>query len=109
MRQRLDVLAKITGGKICSGAPALSVSGLFTDTRTPVRGGLFLALRGDRFDGNLFAREAIETLGAAAVLLDCPWAVSSVPMWRSAKRSDNVITLRLVRCTRRSSAGREAP
>jgi len=79
MLQRLDVLARITGGKICSGSPALSVIGLFTDTRTPVRGGLFLALRGDRFDGNLFAREAIESLGAGAVLLDCPGAVSTIP------------------------------
>lgn len=40
-----------------------------TDTRTIVRGQTFLALHGDRFDGNAYTGEAIER-GAAALIVD---------------------------------------
>ena len=42
--------------------------GVFTDTRAPARGGLFVALRGERYDGSAFAAEAVRA-GAAAVLV----------------------------------------
>jgi UDP-N-acetylmuramoyl-tripeptide--D-alanyl-D-alanine ligase len=79
LHERLDVLARAAGGRLLSGRPDLMVSGLFSDTRTPLPGGLFVALRGDRFDGNAFVRDAISKLGAAAVLLDRPEAAQAVP------------------------------
>jgi UDP-N-acetylmuramoyl-tripeptide--D-alanyl-D-alanine ligase len=47
------------------GAP---VTGISTDTRTIVRGGLFVALRGERFDGRAFVAEAFARGAAAAVV-----------------------------------------
>lgn len=43
------------------------VVGVFTDTRTPVPGGLFVALRGESYDGHRFAAAA--AAGGARVLL----------------------------------------
>ncbi len=44
-----------------------------------MRGGLFVALRGERFDGNAYAREAVERHGAAAVLVDRESALAKFP------------------------------
>ena len=42
--------------------------GVFTDSRTPARGALFVALRGDRFDGSEYVAQAVQG-GAAGVLV----------------------------------------
>ncbi|HEV8519998.1 MAG TPA: Mur ligase domain-containing protein, partial [Burkholderiales bacterium] len=44
-----------------------------TDSRTIHRGDLFIALKGERFDGNLFVAEAAAA-GAAAALVDAAGA-----------------------------------
>jgi len=44
-----------------------------TDTRKLQAGDFFFALKGDRFDGNAFAKQAIDA-GAAAVVIDDPTA-----------------------------------
>ena len=44
-----------------------SFTGVYTDSRKPVKGGLFIALEGERFDGHDFVANA-ETDGAAAVM-----------------------------------------
>lgn len=44
-------------------------TGVSTDTRTLARGDLFVALRGERFDGHAFLEEA-RAAGAAAVMVD---------------------------------------
>jgi len=44
-----------------------SFTGVYTDSRKPVKGGLFIALEGERFDGHDFISNA-ETDGAAAVM-----------------------------------------
>jgi UDP-N-acetylmuramoyl-tripeptide--D-alanyl-D-alanine ligase len=77
--ERLEELANAAGGKLINGKPDLLIKGLFSDTRAPLAGGMFVALRGDNFDGNRFAREAIEKHGAAAVLLDRPDAAKELP------------------------------
>src|ERR1700690_1982975 len=84
LHERLDVLARAAGGRLPSGRPDMMVSGLFSDTRTPLPGGLFVALRGERFDGNAFARDAIDKLGAGGRLLDRPGAAPGVPNDASA-------------------------
>jgi len=75
----LSQLAKAAGGKLLRGRPDTLVRGHYSDTRTPVQGALFVALRGENFDGNSFAREAITKFGAAAVLLDCAEAARALP------------------------------
>lgn len=60
-------IAKVTGGRLI-GAD-VSVTGVSTDTRTIEKGMLFVAVRGESFDGNDFIDAAAEK-GAAAVISD---------------------------------------
>ncbi|HMM57471.1 MAG: UDP-N-acetylmuramoyl-tripeptide--D-alanyl-D-alanine ligase [Xanthomonadales bacterium PRO7] len=51
-----------------------AVDGVFTDTRKPVAGGLFIALKGEHFDAHEFVGQAKQG-GAAAALVAHPVAV----------------------------------
>ena len=57
------------GGTVIAGAPPVEFSGVSTDSRTVRPGALFVALRGERYDGHAFAAEALRR-GAAAALVD---------------------------------------
>lgn len=60
-----DEIAKVTGGRLCGGgAEVVSVS---TDTRTIEKGALFIAIRGEHFDGNDYIAQAAQNGAAAAV------------------------------------------
>jgi UDP-N-acetylmuramoyl-tripeptide--D-alanyl-D-alanine ligase len=63
----LAEIAAATGGEVRVGS-AHSVTGVTTDSRSDVRGKLFVALEGERFDGHDFAAGAARA-GAAAILL----------------------------------------
>ncbi|MEL7122820.1 MAG: Mur ligase domain-containing protein, partial [Bacteroidota bacterium] len=51
---------------------------VFTDSRNVIQGGIFFALKGDRFDGNQYAQSAIEA-GAVAAVVDDPKVVDGDP------------------------------
>ena len=53
-----------------------NASGVTTDTRSITEGCIFFALRGEKFNGNLFAKEALESGAARAVIDDPQYAVS---------------------------------
>ena len=74
----LKDLAEMSGAKILRGDGHIKVSHISKDTRTVQPGDLYVALRGDRFDGNLFAADAV-VRGAAAVLVESDLAVSALP------------------------------
>lgn len=59
-------IASMAGGSIAEPSPS-SVRGVSTDTRTLNKGALYVALRGEHFDGETFVDQALEK-GAAAVL-----------------------------------------
>ncbi|MBN1611749.1 MAG: UDP-N-acetylmuramoyl-tripeptide--D-alanyl-D-alanine ligase [Polyangiaceae bacterium] len=63
----LSEIVEATGGELLAGS-ANSVRGVATDTRQDLAGRLFVALRGERFDGHAFVAEAVEA-GARAVLV----------------------------------------
>ena len=77
--ETLANLAQAAGGKIVAGNPQALVRGAFSDTRVSMPGGLFVALRGERFDGNVFAGDAVAKCGASAVLLDRPEFAAGLP------------------------------
>jgi UDP-N-acetylmuramoyl-tripeptide--D-alanyl-D-alanine ligase len=60
------------GGTLAYGDPAEEFDDVSIDTRTLKTGELFVAIRGERFDGALFAAAAIE-LGAAGVVVPHGW------------------------------------
>ena len=59
--------AAMTGGRTSGGNPALA--GVSTDTRALRSGDLFVALRGERFDGHTFLAQA-KGAGASAAMVD---------------------------------------
>lgn len=59
--------ASMTGGRISGGDPKFT--GVSTDTRTLRPGDLFVALRGERFDGHGFLAQA-KSGGASAAMVD---------------------------------------
>jgi len=64
-------VASAMGGRIVSGPPDAPLSGLSTDSRTLTPGQVFLALRGERYDGHDFLSDAVNG-GAAAVIVETP-------------------------------------
>ncbi len=61
-------IAQAAGARILSGNPDAVPVGITTDTRSLQKGELFVALSGNRFDGNAFACHAARA-GAAGVLI----------------------------------------
>ncbi len=72
-----------TGGRFVSGRPDAAFRAISTDTRTLEPGDLFIALSGDRFDGEDFVKEAVKKGAAGLIvseqlLLDVPVPVVQV-------------------------------
>jgi UDP-N-acetylmuramoyl-tripeptide--D-alanyl-D-alanine ligase len=67
--RHMKFIAKACAGKQLSGSPVVLVSGVCTDSRRAQAGDLFVALRGERFDGHDFLDNAIAK-GAAAVMVE---------------------------------------
>lgn len=64
---QLQAVAQAVDGSLVGDDQA--VHGISTDTRQPMPGALFVALRGERFDGHDFLQQAAEQ-GAVAALVD---------------------------------------
>lgn len=69
MRVTAGWIAARCGGTLLRGTADEPLQGFSTDTRTLRPGDLFIALRGDRFDGNQFVRTALEA-GASGAIAD---------------------------------------
>jgi len=67
------LVADAAGGSLVAGDAATTFETVSTDTRTLSPGALFIALRGDRFDGQAFAAEALAR-GAGGLLVSAPVA-----------------------------------
>lgn len=69
----------LVNGEMLYDGEELAVTGVSTDSRTASAGDLFVALRGERFDGSDYAAEAVAK-GAAAVLAsrEIPEAVPQI-------------------------------
>lgn len=68
MKSTAQHISEILGARIVVGSGDVTVEGVFTDTRKPISGGLFVALRGDQFDGDLFAEGALNAGAACAIV-----------------------------------------
>jgi len=63
----------VTGVDTEAGDTRRWVTGVSTDSRTARSGDLFVALRGDRFDGHRFVADALAS-GSVAAVVDSAWA-----------------------------------
>jgi len=62
-------VASVLGGRQISGSPDKLMRGLSTDSRRMVPGHMFLAIRGERYDGHNFLADAVDA-GAAGVMVE---------------------------------------
>lgn len=72
------MIARSVKGKLEGGSPEAQVCGVSTDSRTIRRGELFVALRGERFDGHNFVSAAFRN-GAAAALVHTTLTLGKLP------------------------------
>ncbi|RLB58054.1 MAG: UDP-N-acetylmuramoyl-tripeptide--D-alanyl-D-alanine ligase [Deltaproteobacteria bacterium] len=64
-----EQVARAVSGRLVSGRPDAACSGVSSDSRTITPGQLFVALRGEHFDGASFCAQAVSR-GASLVLLE---------------------------------------
>ena len=62
----LETLARYCGGLLLQGKPSDEVRGVSTDTRSLARGDVFVALKGDHYNGHDFLADA-DSAGAGAI------------------------------------------
>ena len=74
----LSQLAEWCEGALIQGTPTDVVSNLSTDTRQLQSGDVFLALKGDKFDGHQFIEKAVEKGISCAVVSELPHATESI-------------------------------
>src|ERR671913_928325 len=65
-------IAAATGGRVIAGDPGARIERWAIDTRTLRPGDLFVAIRGDRFDGHDFVTAALAAGAAGAVVTTAP-------------------------------------
>lgn len=68
----LDEVLTFTGGRALAGTGNPVFTGVSTDSRTLDAGELFIALRGERFDGHRFVEEALASGAAGVVVEEAP-------------------------------------
>ena len=67
---RADELAAVSGGRLFVGSPDTTLCRFAVDSRSVVSGDVFVAIRGDRFDGHSFVDEAVDAGAIGAIVKD---------------------------------------
>ncbi len=78
----LGEIAKATKGKLINADTKAVVKGVSTDSRTILTGELFIALKGERFDGHRFLKDAFAKGAPAAVVSADNISISKRPIIR---------------------------
>ncbi len=66
---------------LVAGTDAAQVDSVFTDTRKPSMNGLFIALQGENFNGDMFAEKALEEGASVAIVNE--WGGGEVPQGKA--------------------------
>ncbi len=85
----LSQIAQLAGGSLSSGDGTVVIDKVSTDSRTIKRGELFVALRGENFDGHNFI-EAVATTDAVGAIVDSNWK-AKVPQNFALIRSNDTL------------------
>ncbi len=91
----LENVLKATAGILVSGKPENTFYGISTDSRQVFKGNLFIALKGEKFDGHDFVRKALEQ-GAAGVLVQDEAKINQTPVDKTVaviKVADTLLAL----------------
>jgi UDP-N-acetylmuramoyl-tripeptide--D-alanyl-D-alanine ligase len=68
MKLTAQYISEILDTKVVAGSGFVEANGVFTDTRNPINGALFVAIRGENFNGDQFAVSALNA-GASIALV----------------------------------------
>jgi UDP-N-acetylmuramoyl-tripeptide--D-alanyl-D-alanine ligase len=71
-------VAAAAGGRVVAGKPSVAIERISIDSRTAGKGDLFVAIRGERFDGHRFVAAAVAA-GAIGAVVDEVGAAGQVP------------------------------
>jgi UDP-N-acetylmuramoyl-tripeptide--D-alanyl-D-alanine ligase len=82
-------ITQLAGAKLAQGDGENSVERISTDSRTIKKGELFVALRGENFDGHKFV-EATAKAGATGAIVDHNWK-GNVPSGFAVLRADDTL------------------
>ena len=52
-----EILAAVHGRWLCRGRAGAAIAGVSTDSRSSAKGQLFVAIKGEKFDGHLFLEQ----------------------------------------------------
>ena len=77
MQSDASQICEILDAKLVAGSGFAHVYSVFTDTRKPLPNGLFIALRGENFNGDMFAQKALEAGASVAIVKE--WKGGAVP------------------------------
>jgi UDP-N-acetylmuramoyl-tripeptide--D-alanyl-D-alanine ligase len=102
-------IAAVIGGRLVSGEPGQPVGRISIDSRSIAAGDLFVAIRGDRFDGHQFVAEALAHGAMGALVGEAPAvpATSALPVPVLIRAGDTTRALQdLARDVRRRSGAR---
>jgi UDP-N-acetylmuramoyl-tripeptide--D-alanyl-D-alanine ligase len=98
----LSQLARFAGEKISLGKQDPVVSRISTDSRTLQPGDLFVALRGDNFDGHRFVGMAQER-GAAGAIVESEWTGKTSPAFPIIRAEDTLVAYQKIAAHYRQS------
>ncbi|MES2995619.1 MAG: UDP-N-acetylmuramoyl-tripeptide--D-alanyl-D-alanine ligase [Verrucomicrobiota bacterium] len=92
-----STIAEILGTQVAAGDPsALVTAGVSTDTRNLPVGSAFFALRGENFDGGLFAASALESRATVAIVHE--WTGGTPPSGAVIVVPDTLTALQQLAC-----------
>src|SRR6266550_7362417 len=95
-------VAEFAGAPVSSGDGQVSVDKVSTDSRTVKRGELFVALRGENFDGHQFV-EAAASAGAAGAMVETTWKGTAPPGFSVLRAQDTLVAYQQLAANYRKS------
>ena len=100
----LDQIAKFAGAIPKNGDGTRLIANLSTDSRTLQPGELFVALRGENFDGHKFVNQAFER-GATGAIVENSWTGKSPPGFSILRVVDTLVAYQQIAANYRRSLG----
>jgi len=98
----LQQLAQWANGTLTSGNPARKVTRVCTDSRGLQAGDLFVALRGEKFDGHAYVAQAAAA-GAAAAVVEEPFSSENTGDFALLRVADTLTALQSIATRYRAS------
>ena len=98
----LSQIAQMAGGSLSAGDGAVVVDKVSTDSRTIKRGELFVALRGENFDGHNFV-QAVATTGVAGAIVDSSWKGNVLQNFALIRAKDSLLAYQQLAANYRKS------